>query len=204
MQFQQNMNIVYLIIKLRSISLVVEKIYLRKGIIMILKFLEKYNRYRNPVKYWRKKGCIIGNDCEIYPTANFGSEPFLIKIGNHVRINSGVQLVTHDGGVWVLRYLFENLRDIDIMGSIRIGNNVHIGTNSIIMPGVTIGNNVIIGVGAVVTKNIPDNSIAVGIPAKVIETIDDYKLKHEKDFIHTKFLDRNTKKKILLSYLKIV
>lgn len=180
-----------------------DKIYLRKGINMILKLLEKYNRYRNPIKYWRSRGCIIGNGCEIYPTANFGSEPFLIKIGNHVRINSGVQLVTHDGGAWVLRYLFDNLKDVDIMGSIIIGDNVHIGTNSMIMPGITIGNNVIIGVGAVVTKNIPDNSVAVGIPARVIETISDYKLKHEEDFIHTKFLDKKTKKKILLSHLEI-
>lgn len=51
----------------------------------------------------RKKGAVIGKNCEIYTTANFGSEPYLINIGNHVRINEGVTLVTHDGGYWVLR-----------------------------------------------------------------------------------------------------
>lgn len=48
--------------------------------------------------YLRKHGAKIGKDCEIYKSANFQSEPYLISIGDHVRINSGVQLVTHDGG----------------------------------------------------------------------------------------------------------
>jgi acetyltransferase-like isoleucine patch superfamily enzyme len=52
----------------------------------------------------------------------------------------------------------------------KIGNNCFIGINSIIMPGVTIGNEVIIGAGSVVTKNIPDNCIAAGNPAKIIKT----------------------------------
>ena len=59
-------------------------------------------------------------------------------------------------------------------GKIRVGNNTHIGWNAIIMPGVTIGSNCIIGCGAVVTKDIPDNSVAAGVPARVIETIDEY------------------------------
>ena len=49
-----------------------------------------------------------------------------------------------------------------------IGNNVWIGEGVCVMPGVTIGDNVIIGANAVVTHDVPDNSIAVGIPAKVI------------------------------------
>ncbi len=54
---------------------------------------------------------------------------------------------------------------------ITIGDNVWIGGNAIINPGVTIGNNVVIGAGSVVTKDIPDNVIAVGNPCKVIRTI---------------------------------
>ena len=49
-----------------------------------------------------------------------------------------------------------------------IGNNVWIGGGAIILPGVTIGNNVVIGAGSVVTKNIPDNVIAVGSPCRVV------------------------------------
>lgn len=114
-----------------------------------------------------------------------------------MRINSGVQLVTHDGGVWVLRWLYDELRQADLFGSIVIGNNVHIGTNAIIMPGVTIGSNCVIGCGAVVTKNIPDYSIAVGVPARVIETVDEYRWKNESRMESTKGMSRQEKKEYL-------
>jgi acetyltransferase-like isoleucine patch superfamily enzyme len=53
-------------------------------------------------------------------------------------------------------------------GPIRIGDHVWIGTGAIILDGVTIGAGAIIGAGAVVTKDIPENAIAAGVPAKVI------------------------------------
>ncbi|WNS45275.1 sugar O-acetyltransferase [Paenibacillus sp. MMS20-IR301] len=55
--------------------------------------------------------------------------------------------------------------------AITIGNNVWIGGNVVVNPGVTIGNNVVIGAGSVVTKDIPDNVIAVGSPCRVIREI---------------------------------
>lgn len=164
---------------------------------MILRMIKKIKLHRNPIKFWKKKGLTIGENCELYPSASFGSEPYLISIGNHVRINAGVVFVTHDGGVWVLRGMNPKLQDVDLFGKIRIGNNVHIGTNAIIMPGVTIGNNCIIGCGAIVTKSIPDNSIAVGIPARVIETVDEYERKHSNHFDRTKMLGPKEKEKFL-------
>lgn len=74
---------------------------------------------------------------------------------------------------------------------------------SVIMPGVEIGNNCIIGCGAIVTRSIPDNTVAVGVPARVIETIDEYIVKHIKDFDYTKEMDRNEKKKYLLKKYSI-
>lgn len=159
---------------------------------------DKIKRLKNPVSYWRKKGVRIGNNCEVQPKVDFGSEPFLISIGNCVRINNGVQFITHDGGVWVIRHLDKDYQDFDLFGAIIIGNNVHIGNNSIIMPGVTIGDNCIIGCGAIVTKSIPENSIAVGIPARVIESIDDYKFKHISHFVRTKKMSQKEKKSFLL------
>lgn len=165
--------------------------------IIIKKICEWIKRKKNPNVYWRLKGALIGDDCEIFPEANLGSEPYLIQIGNHVRINSGVNFVTHDGGVWVLRYLEKELKDIDCFGKIKIGNNVHIGTNAIIMPGVTVEDNVIIGCGAIVTKDVPNNSIVVGIPARRIESLEEYKNKHLKDFLHTKMMSSDEKENYL-------
>ncbi len=54
---------------------------------------------------------------------------------------------------------------------ITIGDNVWIGGSTVILPGVTIGNNVVIGAGSVVSKDIPDNKIAVGNPCRVIREI---------------------------------
>lgn len=54
---------------------------------------------------------------------------------------------------------------------VKIGNHVWIGANAMVMKGVTIGDNSIIGAGAIVTKDIPENSLAVGVPAKVIKKV---------------------------------
>ena len=55
---------------------------------------------------------------------------------------------------------------------VRIGNDVWIGGNVTILPGVTIGNNVVVAAGAVVTKDVPDNSIVGGVPARLIREIE--------------------------------
>ncbi|EFU29245.1 bacterial transferase hexapeptide repeat protein [Segatella buccae ATCC 33574] len=56
---------------------------------------------------------------------------------------------------------------------ISVGNNVWIGGNVTVLTGVTIGNNVTIGAGSVVTRDIPDNTLAVGNPCRVIKSIDE-------------------------------
>ena len=173
---------------------------------MILSIIKKIQFIHDPVKYCRKIGVIIGENCVILGTCQpFGTEPYLVTIGNHVRINDGVQFITHDGGVWVLRKMpalttesNEDLSDIDLFGRIEVGDNVHIGSNVMILPNVTIGNNVVIGAGAIVTKSIPDNSVAVGIPARVIESIEEYYGKNRTKFAHTKRMDSKTKRAYLL------
>lgn len=143
----------------------------------------------------RRVGVIIGADCSIHKDATFGTEPYLISLGNHVRISHGVKFITHDGGLWVPRYMGLIDKRADKFGKIVIGNNVNIGWDAIIMPGVTIGDNCIIGAGAVVTKDIPTNSVAVGVPAKVIETIEEYVEKNRNRVIMTKGLEHIQKRK---------
>ena len=166
---------------------------------LIYEVINRYKRMKDPVCYYRKLGVRIGERCEIRG-AKFSSEPYLITIGNHVRINAGVEFVTHDGGAWVLRDLstVENHENITLFGPIKIGDNVHIGSNAILMPNITIGNNCIIGCGAIVTHDIPDNSIAVGVPAKVIESIFEYENKHISDYCFTKNYTPQELKEFLL------
>lgn len=107
-----------------------------------------------------------------------------------------MKITTHDGGMWVIRKK-KGYSNADIFGKVEIGNNVHIGFNSIIMPGVKIGDNVIVGCGAIVTKNIPKNSVAVGTPARVIESIDEYLLKHNEEIVMTKSMTGEKKRKFI-------
>lgn len=67
------------------------------------------------------------------------------------------------------------------------------------MPGVSIGDNVVIGVNSVVTKDIPNNSVVAGVPAHVIETMEEYLQKNRKKFVYTKHLSLEEKRKYLLS-----
>lgn len=123
--------------------------------------------------YARKKGVIIGDYCRIYVN-DFGSEPFLIKIGNNVTVSFGVTFINHDGSTILCR---DNKGRRYVYKKICIGDNVFIGARSMIMPGVRIGNNVIVGAGSIVTKSIPDNSIVAGNPAKYISSFDSYKFR---------------------------
>jgi len=113
--------------------------------------------------YLRKKGVKIGKNCKVH-TVSFSTEPYLVEIGDNVRITSGTIFITHDGAVFV----FHGDIGGGIFGKIKIGNNVFIGTNCIILLNTTVGDNCIVGAGSVVRGQFPDNSVIVGNPAKVV------------------------------------
>ena len=165
---------------------------------IIKKIITYIQLMSSPIDYWRKKGATIGDNCDVSRNVVFGSEPYLITMGDYVRVNQGVQFITHDGGVWVVRNLYRQYKNVDLFGKIVIGNNVHIGSNAVIMPGVTIGDNCIVGVGAVVTKAVPDNSVVVGVPARVIESIDEYIEKNHERFFNTKHLSPAEKRRNIM------
>lgn len=145
-------------------------------------------------EYFKKTGFLkMGEGCEIYHDVSFGSEPYLVILGNKVRIAAGVRFVTHDGGMFVIRNLGMN-PNADKVDKIVIGSNVFIGYNSIVMPGVTIGSNVVIGAGGVVTKDVPDNSVVAGVPAKVLCTIEEYYIKNKDKMDDTKQMSHSDKK----------
>lgn len=120
--------------------------------------------------YARSIGVEVGAGCRIY-TRNFGSEPFLVSIGSRVTVTSGVQFITHDGSTWLVRD--GNGRRFRF-APVTVGDDVFIGVNSIVLPGVSIGSRCVIGAGSVVTKSIPSGSVAVGTPARVVGTYENF------------------------------
>lgn len=94
-----------------------------------------------------------------------------IKIGKGSIINQ-ISSIGHDVNIGIFCEICPN---VSISGNCEIGDLTFIGTGAIILPKIKIGKNVIIGAGAVVTKDIPDNSVAVGSPAKVIKVLEPLK-----------------------------
>ena len=108
--------------------------------------------------------------------ANFGrlngvildpSHCWLITIGDNVTMAPRVHILCHDAST-------KQFLNYTKIGRVNIGNNVFIGAESVVLPGVTIGDNVIIGANSTVTHDIPANSVAVGSPARVICTLEEY------------------------------
>lgn len=149
----------------------------------------------DPVGYAKKIGVRLGADCRLI-NVKFGSEPYLVTLGDHVSITE-TTFITHDGAVWCFRDRFP---DVDLFGRITVGNNVFIGWGVIILPGVTIGDNVIIGAGSIVTKEIPSNCVAVGSPARPVKTLEDYWASNQQKMLPTKGLTPQAKKAYLLDY----
>ncbi len=167
--------------------------------------LRKYDNY-TIAEYFRKQGAQIGHGCYIIPR-KLGTEPYLIKIGNHVAIAKGVTFITHDGGAWIAR---DKYPDIQVFGPIIIEDNCVIGQNAILFPNIKIGPNSIVGAGSVVISDVPPNTIVMGVPARPFGSIERYKQKclerwkeqkppdciieEGKDWWRSKYLKENRKK----------
>lgn len=94
-----------------------------------------------------------------------------ISIGDNVTFAPRVHILAHDASTKVF------LNHTRVANTI-IGNNVFVGAGAIVLPGVTIGNNVVIGAGSIVAKDIPDNSVAMGNPARVVKSLDAFLDEH--------------------------
>lgn len=133
------------------------------------------------VRYLREHGAQIGSGVIIYApnkTLIDKTTPWLLKMGDHVRIAEGVKILTHDYSWSVLkRYSCQSVAPGEILGAqsaVEIGNNVFIGMNAVITRGVTIGNDVVIGAGSVVTRDCESGGVYAGVPAKRIMSIEEF------------------------------
>ena len=105
------------------------------------------------------------------------SHCWLIEIGDNVTMAPRVHVLCHDAST-------KKFLNYTKIGRVTIGDNVFVGAESVILPGVTIGSNVIIGANSTVTHDIPDGVVAVGSPARVICTLEEY-LSKEKSRMET-------------------
>ena len=97
--------------------------------------------------------------------------PWLISVGDNVTLATGVKLLAHDASTALTGSHTK-------IGIVKIGNNVFIGANSIVLCNTRIGDNVVVGAGSVVTGDIPSNSVYAGSPAKFVCSFDEFKNKH--------------------------
>jgi len=155
----------------------------------------RYRRHRDPVRYARSLGVRIGEGCRLIGV-EFGSEPYLVTLGDHVSA-TGTVFVTHDGGVWVFR---DERPDCDLIAPISVGSNVFLGTRTVVLPGVEIGDNVVVGAGAIVARDLPSECVAVGVPAKPIRSLDEYWREVEARLVPTKLLPQDEKRRFLLNH----
>ena len=139
---------------------------------LIRKLIAKYERYYKPLAYAKNVGVSIGTDCKLNGSPIWGSEPWLVSIGNHTEISFDVAFITHDGATWVFRNSKE-YQGVLKFGKIKIGNNCFIGARSTILPSVEIGDDCVIGAGSLVNKSIPSGEVW-GVPAKRICTTKEY------------------------------
>ena len=125
----------------------------------------------------KRKGYKIGDRCTFYNPQStvLDSTPYMLEIGNDVKITAGVNILCHDASVFVLDRAGEGYYSAPaVFGKTIIGNNVFIGRNAIILKGTKIGDNVIIGAGSVVVGNIESDSVYAGNPARRISTLHDF------------------------------
>lgn len=143
--------------------------------------------------YAKHIGVSVGEHTLI-STRNWSTEPYLIKIGNHVQVTQDAYFHTHGGG----NFIRKEIPDFDAFGKIIVKDWAYIGSGAHIMPGVTIGEAAIVAAGAVVTKSVPARTVVGGNPAKVIGTVEDYIERNLRYNVKTKTMSGKKKKRYLL------
>ena len=114
------------------------------------------------VTYLRCSGARIGRGTMISLGAKLDVRRGRITIGDRCHITHGCVILSHD-------HIRGRLHpDRPVADTVRIGNNVFVGVNAVVLPGVEIGDNSVVGAGAVVTKSVPPNTVVAGNPARAI------------------------------------
>ncbi|WP_260393301.1 acyltransferase [Riemerella anatipestifer] len=145
------------------------------------------------IEVCKHRGLKVGKNVQFIEAPKFGSEPFLIEIGDNTKITANCTFINHDGAMYVIRSM-EKYKDVRNFGRIKIGKNCFIGNNCTILPGASMGDNCILGAGSVLNSSVPNNSVYAGVPAKYICSIEEYGDKAiENNIIYPRELEKNRK-----------
>lgn len=152
--------------------------------------------HRDPVRYFRRQGAQIGEGVEIFGAnlCTFGSEPYLVSIGNQTTISNDVEFITHDGGLRVVRAKYTGAY---LYARIRVGDQCFLGAHCILLPGAKVGAGSVIGSGSIVTGEIPPGVVAIGVPAKPVKSVEEYVQGKKHLWIDTEGLTVNAKRELL-------
>ena len=133
-----------------------------------MRFLRKLLKKQTDLEYLISHGMQVGQNSHIYSDSTIDHiYPHLISIGDNVTISTNVTILAHDASTNVVRGGTK-------LGRVSIGNNVFVGTGTIILCNTHIGNNVVIGAGSIVTHDLADNAVYAGAPARKICSIEEY------------------------------
>lgn len=150
-------------------------------IIKLKHFWFRFKRFyakRNSKSYlnWIKnQGVKIGEGCQVKNPRRIlidVTRPSLLEIGSHVFLHENMSILTHDWTGWCFLPLYGEF--IPSHKRTKIGSNIWFGEGVKVLSGVEIGDNCIIGAYSIVTRSIPANSVALGVPCRVICSLDDF------------------------------
>lgn len=132
-----------------------------------------YNKInpKSQLEILKERGLRVGKNFNMFNSVIDEGHCWLVEIGDDVTITNST-ILAHDASM-------KRIIDKSKIGKVKIGNRVFIGYGSIILCNVSIGNDVIIGAGTVVSGDIPDNSIVIGNPAKIIGKTSEFEKKHK-------------------------
>lgn len=142
---------------------------------LLSKIFNKLFPQKDKLTFLLERGLTVGEDFSMQNDVIIDPHHcWHITIGDNVTLAPRVYILAHDAST-------KRSLNYTRIGKVKIGNNVFIGASCIVLPGVTIGNNVVIGAGSIVSCDIPENSIAVGYPAKVVDTFENFIQKRVKE-----------------------
>lgn len=154
---------------------------------VLRKIINKKSSWDREMEYLLSHGLKLGKNSSLLPGCLIDSAwPWLIEIGDNVTITPNTVVLAHDASTNIVGCSTK-------LGRVIIGNNVFIGTRSVVLCNTRIGDNVIIGAGSVVSGNLPGNAVYAGVPARRICSIEEYKEKYTKIKEQSPAFDKNRK-----------